>query len=788
MPLSPVRRAASRPPLSLHPILHPSLLPVVLISMAAWPASAQEAAVPAPAAASAPEPPSRPRAPAEPASAPSTRQLDKVEITGGRPSDLQERRQSTAAKIVVGREEIEKYGDSTLGEVLKRLPGVTMPGPPGRGGGAPRMRGLGSGYTMILLDGQRVPPGFSIESLEPDQVERIEILRAPTAETGARAIAGVINIVTREGFRRKLNNLRIGTGIENGKVQPGVSWTGNDTAGDWIYNYSLSAFKSDRESDSSTMRERTELATNTVEQSYREASWSHDKRQGINANGRLQWRGEKGMAAVLQPFLVYSEGDTERRSRIEQTGGTAAPPYSSSESSGSGSFSLARLNAEWRQPLGEGGRLELKTGFGQHLSKADSLGLENRPDGVHTRSDHTDTTDTTSHFNAKYNLAMENDHSLVSGLELESNRRRDAGRTLYDGAPLLTDSGDNLTARTLRLTAFAQDEWTLSPQWSAHAGLRWEGVRVESDGYDSGDAGSSANVSNRSSVWTPLLHAVWKPDPKGNDQVRMSLTRTYRSPTLQNLIARPSVNSRAPLLDSNGVEQENTATTADRAGNPDLKPELATGLDVAFEHYLSAGGLLSANVFYRRISDYMRSVTRQQSVNYTDALRYVTRTENVGDAVTQGLELEARFRLSDAIEGAPKVDMRLNASLFRSRVKPVPGPDNRLDQQPDGTANIGADYKIPGTPLAIGGNLNWTPAYTVRVTDVQWTEVGHKLQGDAFVVWTLNPSAQLRVAASNVAPRDYVTGSRFEDAAFRDISETTTPTRVNWQLRLELKL
>jgi iron complex outermembrane receptor protein len=49
-------------------------------------------------------------------------QLDKVEITGGRADDVQERRQSTAAKIIIGREEIERFGDSTLGDVLKRLP------------------------------------------------------------------------------------------------------------------------------------------------------------------------------------------------------------------------------------------------------------------------------------------------------------------------------------------------------------------------------------------------------------------------------------------------------------------------------------------------------------------------------------------------------------------------------------------------------------------------------------------------------------------------------------------
>ena len=143
--------------------------------------------------------------------------LDKVEITGGRADEVQERRQSTAAKIIIGRDEIERFGDSTVGEVLKRLPGVTIQGRPGRGG-AIRLRGLGNGYTQILLDGERVPPGFSLDSLTPDQIERIEILRAPTAETGARAIAGTINIVTRGGTTRRVNDVRVAAAIENDRL------------------------------------------------------------------------------------------------------------------------------------------------------------------------------------------------------------------------------------------------------------------------------------------------------------------------------------------------------------------------------------------------------------------------------------------------------------------------------------------------------------------------------------------------------------------------------------------
>ena len=156
-------------PIPLVPLV-PPVPPAASASAPARPASAPAAAGVA-----------RPAAAAAPASAATGAQL--VEITGARDGDTEARRRSTAAKIIIGREEIDKFGDATVGEVLRRLPGVTTPGAPGRGG-PPRLRGLGSGFTQLLIDGQRMPPGFSLESLTPEQVERIEILRAPPLKPG----------------------------------------------------------------------------------------------------------------------------------------------------------------------------------------------------------------------------------------------------------------------------------------------------------------------------------------------------------------------------------------------------------------------------------------------------------------------------------------------------------------------------------------------------------------------------------------------------------------------------
>jgi iron complex outermembrane receptor protein len=751
-----------------------TILAVTLMATSAT-CPAQGPDAPAPGASTSAPPPATP-------GDPDTR-LAPVEITGNRADDVQERRNSTAAKIIIGRDEIDRFGDSTLGEVLKRLPGVTIQGRPGRGG-AIRLRGLGNGYTQILLDGERVPPGFSLDSLTPDQIERIEILRAPTAETGARAIAGTINIVTRGGYSRRVNDVRLTAAYENGRLQPAASWTRNFSDGPFIVNYSLSAFRYDRDSSSTTSTVDQRLDDGTVTLDQLDDGRLRVRGEGANATARLQWRGEGGIdSGMLTPILFYHRFRTERQGTLTQSVGAMPAPYDQAETEATSVNSLVRLNGEWTHRFAPTSRTELRFGIGQAHLPVHSFRTEfTGGNESRTLEDRSDSHDTSITANGKWIATVFDEHSLVSGLETESNRRADTRISLQDGQPYLSDFGDDVNASVLRVAAYAQDEWIVSEHWAAHAGLRWEGIRTRGSTLQ-----GEPDASNRSSVWSPLLHAVWKPDPKGRDQVRFSLTRSYRSPSLTNLIGRPTVNSRYP------VPGPNTPTQPDRAGNPELKPELASGIDVAVERYLPGSGLLSANIFRRNITNYMRSITSLEDVSYSNVPRYVLRPQNVGDAVTQGLELEAKFRASDLFESVPRIDIRANASLFHSQVKGVPGPDNRLDQQPDYTANLGADYRFAGVPLTIGGNLNWTPGYLTRLSDVQTASIGRKLVVDAYGLWTFNPGLALRLSLSNIDPRDYVTGSSFDgvdiqNVPVRETSQTTAPTFINVQLRLELKL
>jgi outer membrane receptor for ferrienterochelin and colicins len=703
----------------------------------------------------------------------------RIEITGGRGGDTDQRRASTAAKIVIGRDEIERYGDSNTLELLKRLPGVTVPGAPGRGGN-PRLRGMGGGFTQILIDGERIAPGFALDSIPPEQIERIEILRAPTAETGARAIAGTINIVLREGYRKKVNDINLDLQHEAGKVVGAMTWTRNDTFGDWIVNSSLNLAQRSLINESRNERSSADALTGAPVSRVSGTSRSVTERPGLLASARLQWRGESGQSLMLSPLLIDAHPTTEARSTQTQTVGTEPLTFASSLSNADNRFTLMRLHANFNHRVGDSGpRLEWRAGVSDGHWRGDTLRDEFDAAGTPLRliDESTDSRDRNASIGLKASLLVGQGHQLVGGAELERNTRSDTKRTLIDGVAQLTEFGENLYASTRRYALYGQDEWAINPQWAVHAGLRIEGITAEGEGAD------GRIERNTSRVATPLLHAVWKPDETSQDRVRASLTRSWRSPNTGQLIGRPSVSRVDPTPGAN------TELTADSAGNPALKPEVAIGIDIAVERYLADGGVLSANLFHRRISDLIRNVVALEEASWSPGQpRFVSRPRNIGKATTQGLELEAKFRLDQLREGAPPTDIRANASIFRSRVQAVPGPDNRLAEQPGGTVNLGLDHRFRGTPLTVGGNLNHTPGYRTRLEADRAIVQSEKNVIDAYALWTFSPELKLRLSLSNALAPDTTSSTVVDSAALVETNRTTTRSFVNTQVRLEIKL
>lgn len=741
------------------------------------------------------------KAPAGSGAPPTAPGTQKVLVTGGRLSDIEQRRQSTAGKLVYGREELDRNGDSTLGEVLKRLPGVTLGGPPGRGGGV-RFRGLGNGYTQILLNGERAPRGFSIESLAPDQVERVEIIRGPVAEYSTQAIAGTINIILREGYAQKETQLRFSDGFEHGRHTPNVSITHPGKSGN--LSYTLSGSLSESHSADAGVVENREYAPTVPSlpttpplplpnaappllQNQQVASESANRNRGLHFTPRFSWRWDNGDTLVLQPLLVSNRSDQTGQvvltERIAPPPNPAEPAYATASTRNKNSTLVLRTFGNWQTRLAESARLNLKFGLGHVKTESNTVRLQFASSGQlqNTILDNNDVSDDSANIGLKYTAPLEkwlgNGHLLATGLDLEAGKRTQNRHATNNGVADFAASGDELIATTRRLALFVQDEWEISEKWSTNLGLRWEGIRTNSERGQTSQTGSNTpnggSVRNFSGVWSPVLHHVWRLPGQSKDQIRLGLTRSYRAPTLNDLVALPS------------LSRLNSATRPDSTGNPALRPELATGIDAGFEHYLSRGGVLSVNLFRRNITDLIRRTTTLENG------RFVSRPTNFDKANTSGVELEAKFQLAELMENAPQLDVRVNLSRFWSRVKSVPGPDNRIDSQPNFTGNLGLDYRLPQsklTKLTIGGNYNWTPPYSLQTSPTEHSDSGNKRQLDLYGLWKFSAGTQLRLFANNVLHRDAESASLVQSAAGLQTAHSTSRTYATYGVRFEIKI
>jgi outer membrane cobalamin receptor len=100
---------------------------------------------------------------------------------------------------------VEQANTGTTPDILSGTTGVLIQ-KTNSGGGSPFIRGLTGKQVLILVDGVRVNnsyyrfgPHQYLNTIDPDLVERIEVVRGPTSVLyGSDALAGVINVITRK--------------------------------------------------------------------------------------------------------------------------------------------------------------------------------------------------------------------------------------------------------------------------------------------------------------------------------------------------------------------------------------------------------------------------------------------------------------------------------------------------------------------------------------------------------------------------------------------------------------
>jgi iron complex outermembrane receptor protein len=671
----------------------------------------------------------------------------RVLIEGRAISPDDERRNSTLAMTVVGREELDAYGDSSILDVLQRLPGITLDGD------APRLRGMGGGYTLILLNGEPAPPGFSLDSLAPGEIERIEVIKGPTAEFGG--VAGTINVILRGAPKTRQGEWRANAGYRALGPQGGTSFSWGDRVGAVGVYLPISASNWANAAGFDTQRVSRSSSGERIEQQVQGRDrW---RGGGITLAPRLDWKVDDTRTLNWQAFLQRNESDNRSERSTEALAGP--PPSSVQDRSASrGIWQLARTQAQWVQKQADGTRWELKGSVqgSQSRSASTAQGVDtagiNRPqrDGLSSQRE------TVATIGTRWRQPWGDTHTLVAGADLDGKDRRELRRSFDDGVEQIAGTvGLPFLAHARRVVAFVQDEWAPVPAWSWMGGLRAERVDLRT-------AGPGGVVGSSFVILSPVAHMRHALDEKGRSLLRASVARSIRVPDIGLLMPRYSLNGTYDR------DTPNTPLAADTAGNPRLQPEQATGFDLAWEQHLAGGGVLSVGVFHRHIDRLIRRRIGLESVAEANVPRWVSRPVNLGSARSSGLELELKGRADELLRplwaGAPKgLQLRAALSVYRSAVEQIDDPDARLDGQAPWNASMGFDQLLPGTPLSFGGNLNVTPGFSTQQTDRQrvWRGSVHRL--DAYVQWRFSRQLQLRLSGNNLLAADTLATSRIDD-------------------------
>jgi len=658
------------------------------------------------------------------------------------------RREETAMKIVVGRQDLERYADSSVLDTLKRVPGITVT-TNGRSTQV-QMRGLGGGYTQVLVNGERMQGGFSLDTLAPGLVERIEVMRAPTAEFSAQGIVGTINIVLRRstGGPKNETQRQAKLGYLGASDIRGPNASLQITRRDEKSSYSLSANAEhnslNRPDVAST--EETTAPNGAISMRRNSAMPENGRMNRFGLSPKFNWTLDNGDKLEWQTLLTGRRFRNQVHTLVSTEVGSP-PPLPDYLAAMEADHTALRSMLAWTHAFASGSTLEFRVGVegatGRNLQLRTGNGIDGMPatdDSVQADMRERGITST-----GKYTVKLENGHALNVGWDGGLSRHQEARvehNPLQPLAPgLMAD--ETFTAHLRRLALYGQDEWTIGKALSAYAGIRWEGVHTQA----SGNVFDTTRI--RSSVWSPMAQVLWKlPGAKADegkgDQLRLALSRTYKAPDLGNLLPRRQ------------TWENNSPTEADFQGNPDLRPELAWGLDAAWEHYWAREAMVSLSASVRHIRDYTGSRV------FFDGYRWIMTPVNQGRAESRGLEFETRFPLKAVMAGAPALDVRASVSRNWSRVDTIPGPDNRMEQQVPLSALLGLDYKSGAWNM--GGSFAFKDAVRARVAADRWAYAWARRDLEAYVLWKTGPKVQWRLALANILGEDEGSAIAYLDA------------------------
>jgi iron complex outermembrane receptor protein len=695
---------------------------------------------------------------AVPVNAEETHQVEAIVISADEEVQaLQERKESSFAKTVITRKEMEEFGGQTAADVLRRLPRLFFSGPPATNKDV-RQAGLDKEFQSVLINGQRPPGGgekreFALDRIPVEQIERIELLKNPTAAYDSDAIAGLVNVILKEAPRQRTFSASVGGnyGDQAEKVGTKLALEYGDQAGP--FGYRLGGTRNDEtRGKGKVVVDPTKVERETENEEVRTLTSS------LNLNLSLQ-AGERDRF-VFRPFVSAQTEEKEKEKLISNldTGAAKSRNVEDEEKE----MLLQSYGLEWEHRFNGGSTLKMQGAISENEENKEKVTAQYTGASLAFaknlfESEEKEDRDKLLAADVKIPLAgpFDSSHIVSTGIKLR-DKKRTVAKENYEinnlgVTKVTTNLLDSYRVDETITAVYLMDEAALSERFVLSPGLRVE--------LTEGEYATAAGVGAKDDFldWNPSLHALYKLG--GGVQLRGSVART---------ISRPAFKDKVPTRSVKADKVEE--------GNPDLEAATSINYEAAIEKYLGKSGLIALGGFWKEID----GVIEKQQIG-TDGVSGLplVRPVNAGEATVKGLEIEARSSL-EAI-GLPSLTVLANYTRLDSEVTDiVTGATRPMVDQPEDLANLTLRYSSKSIGLSAALGVNYIgekvnaadPTKPVKVESsfVQWDaslsqKIGKHLQLYTSAVNLFNERKEKREGArreTEEVGRTFYAGLRYE--------------------------
>lgn len=294
--------------------------------------------------------------------------------------------------------------------------------------------------------------------------------------------------------------------------------------------------------------------------------------------------------------------------------------------------------------------------------------------------------------------------------------------------------------------AYGQYQFQPIDKLTLLGGVRWE--RTEGT-YDVIQQTLDANGDVASN--TPVSYS--------HDYDNFFPTLQARYEFLPDLIARAVY---AKTIARPGFNQISASVTVDpdagaiSTGNPNLKPIKSDNLDLDIEYYLPNGGIASAGVFHKSLSDYIVATEFTELNPATGPLAgfngvvHVSGWENINSAHATGAQLNYVQKFRDLPGWLGGFGVNANYTYVDSRLQIRPGDYTLLPSTSKNTANLAATYDYAGVSLTLAGYYTSKNIFAVGGSDQTdiWSQPRFSL--DFGAIYAFNEIVSIFFDAKNL--------------------------------------